>query len=215
MKRILFSLAVLLFVSLNVSAQKEVFFSETPRDSVSISGLQGIYMGPAAFHGGSGVAFDLGYLNELKLSNTISLMLGSNLYYSKYVKSIIYPDQGTNDNYHYYQPLYIYGNGIGLSAFAEPRWYFTYVNRAMKGKNLKLNTGWFLGLPLEMNTSILNAVSTPFRIELQLVPVIGYRYGFSNHFLLEASTGVGISLTDLPRFQPCSYLRIKAAYTFK
>jgi hypothetical protein len=211
MKQFLFTITFLLFVTLNVSAQSEVFFSTISRDSVSIYNTQGIFTGPAVFHGGVGVSYDIGYFNERKMTNTTSLILGGNLYFGKYVKSVI--SNGYSDSNSFSRPIYKYGFGMGLSAFAEPRWYFSFKNRYEKGRNVKLNTGWFLGLPLELNTSTLFADSTKLKLNLQLTPVLGYRIGFSKHFFMETDVGAGISLFGLYGIQPSLYLRIKAAYT--
>jgi hypothetical protein len=213
MKQVLFAITFLLMVSLNASAQREVFFSTISCDSVSIYNTQGIFIGPAVFHGGVGVSFDIGYFKERKMTNTTSLILGGNLYAGKYIKSVI--NAGYNNRNSFLAPIYAYGYGCGLSFFAEPRWYFSFKNRYEKGRNVKLNTGWFLGIPLELNTNTLFADSTKVELNLQLTPVLGYRVGFSKHFFMETDFGVGISLFHLPRFQLNSYLRIKAAYTFK
>lgn len=212
MKRLIICFSFAFLVSSSVYAQREIFFSTIPRDSVSISNTQGIFMGPASFHGGSGLSFDIGYFNERKMTNTTSLILGGNIYLGQYIKSVVYP--GYSDPYSYSRPIYEYGFGMGLSAFAEPRWYFAYKNRYEKGRNVKLNTGCFVGLPLELNTNTLFDDSINLELDLHLTPVLGYRLGFSHHFFMETSMGLGISLFNLPGIYMNSYLRIKAAYTF-
>lgn len=212
MKQLIVYFSFFFLVSLSVSAQKEVFFSTISRDSVSISSTQGIFIGPATFHGGSGLSFDIGYFNEKKMTNTTSLIFGGNIYLGKYIKSVITP--GYSDSNRFVRTIYDYGFGMGLSAFAEPRWYFMYKNRYEKGRNVKLNTGCFVGLPLELNTNNILANSTHFELNSQLTPVLGYRVGFSQHFFMETSAGLGISLFDLPGILVIPHLRIKAAYTF-
>ena len=212
MKQLIAGLSFSFLISLSVNAQKEVFFSTITRDSISISNTQGIFIGPSAFHGGSGVSFDIGYFNERKMTNTTSLILGGNIYTGQYIKSVIRPGYYSSNSYS--RPIYDYGFGMGLSVFAEPRWYFAYKNRYEKGRNVKLNTGGFLGLPLELNTNTLFADSLKFKLSSQLTPILGYRLGFSDHFFMETSIGIGISLFHLPKFQPTSHFRIKAAYTF-
>lgn len=212
MKQFIVFTAFSFFVLLSASAQHEVFFTTISRDSISISNTQGIFIGPAAFHGGVGLSYDLGYFSERKMMNTTSLILGGNLFFGKYVKSIIY--QGHYDNNSYTAPIYEYGFGCGLSLFAEPRWYFMYKQRYLKGRNVKQNSGLFLGLPLELNTNTLFADSTKLKLNSQLTPVLGYRIGFSKHFLMETDLGLGLSLFDLPNTLLVPYFRIKAAYTF-
>ncbi|NDP20205.1 MAG: hypothetical protein GZ091_03885 [Paludibacter sp.] len=212
MKKMLIS-SLLLLSFFSLSAQKEVFFTTIDKDSVSISSMQGIFIGPAAFHSGFGVSFDVGYFNEKRMTNSTSLILGGNIYLGKYIKSILY--SGYSNSNSFSRPIHEYGFGMGLTAFAEPRWYFTFKNRYEKGRNVKLNTGCFLGLPLELNTNTLFADSTKLKLNLFLSPIIGYRFAFSNHFFMETSAGLGISLFHLPEIQLNSYFRIKAAYTFK
>ena len=212
MKQLIICFSFAFLVSLSVNAQREVFFSTIPSDSVSISNTQGIFIGPAASHGEAGVSFDIGYFNERKMTNTTSLILGGNIFLGQYVKSVRY--QGYSDSYRYITPAFEYVFGMGVTAFVEPRWYFAYKNRYEKGKNVKLNTGCFLGLPLELNTNNLFDDSINLELDLQLTPVLGYRLGFSQHFFMETSMGLGISLFNLPGIYMNSYLRIKAAYTF-
>ncbi len=209
MKHVLVGLSFLL--ALPVFSQKEVFFSGVKPDSVSVVSLQGIFAGPAISHGGSGVTFDAGYFQEKRMTNSTSLLLGGNLFFGRYVKSFI--DPGYMDDQHFIAPTIDYGYGFGLSAFAEPRWYFNYKNRYLKGRNVKLNSGWFLGLPLELNTNTLFADSSNLKLNLQLTPVLGYRTAFSRNFFMEASMGMGFELFQLPSVYMIPHMRIKAAYT--
>ncbi len=212
MKQLIVCFSFAFFILLSVNAQKEVFFSTISRDSVSISNTQGVFIDFAALPGGVGGSFELGYFNEKRMTNTTSLILGGNIYFGKYVKSVIY--SGYSDSNSFSRPIYDYGYGMGLSASAEPRWYFMYKNRYEKGRNVKLNTGCFVGLPLDLNTNTLFADSTHFELNSQLTPVLGYRVGFSKHFFMETSLGIGVSLFHLPGLRLTSYFKFKAAYTF-
>jgi len=151
------------------------------------------------------------YFNELRMSSTTSIIFGAGIINSKYIKSVFtYQD---NSNFPVFE--YEYGYGIQLNLFAEPRWYFTYKNRYMKGAKTALNSGWFLGLPVELNSSVLNS-NKPFRANFLVDPTIGYRYALSNKFFIEGQIGLGYNnlLGDSYRFGIRGYLKIKAAYTF-
>lgn len=212
MKQLIVCFSFVFIVSLSVYAQREVFFSTIPRDSVSISNTQGISIDFAALPSGVGASFELGYFKEKKMTKTTCLIIGGNIYLGQYVKSVITP--GYSDSNRFVRTIYDYGFGMGLSAFAEPRWYFTYKNRYEKGRNVKLNTGCFVGLPLELNTSTLFTDSTDLKLNSQLTPILGYRLGFSQHFFMEISGGIGVSLFHLPGLQFSSHFKFKAAYTF-
>jgi hypothetical protein len=196
---------------LGISAQKEVYFADKIRDSISISSLKGVSASISTGDVQTISSLTFQYFNELKLNGTTSLTLGAGIINSVYIKSISYPDGG----YYYSSPVIEYGYGIQFNVFAEPRWYFTYKNRYLKGAKTTLNSGWFIGLPLELNTSVLNS-DKPFNPHLLVAPTIGYRYALSNKLFIEGQLGCGFNnfLGSYYSFGVMPYLKIKAAYIF-
>ena len=96
----------------------------------------------------------------------------------------------------------------------EPRWYLNYKNRTMKGKNVKLNSGWYLSLPVIFTTTpLINYYQ--FGINWKITPSFGYRYAFSNQLFVEGNINLGISpiYTHIAFVSP--FFNFKAAYTFK
>ena len=211
MKRILLSFAIIISSFTSVSAQKELYFSDKDRDSISISDLQGFSFDFADGHGITAGGLTVSYFNEHKLSSTTSLILSGGITNSMYIKSIINP---VGDPYYSTRPQINYGYGLQINLLTEPRWYFTYKNRYLKGSKTALNTGWFIGLPFEMNSSVLNSTQ-PLCLNLFLVPTLGYRYALSNKLFLEAQAGYGLSFKYFHSFQSLPYIKIKAGYTFK
>jgi len=202
---------LLFYLSITLSAQKEVYFADKVRDSVSISSLRGVSISLSTGNIETMYNFNIQYFNELKMSSASSLILGAGVINSKYIKSVYtYQDNSTLPVFEY-----DYGYGIQFNIFAEPRWYFTYQNRYMKGAKTALNSGWFLGLPVELNSSVLNS-KKKFSVNLLVSPTVGYRYALTNKFYIEAQTGLGFNnlLGDYYRFGISGYLKVKAAYTF-
>ncbi|HEY5591638.1 MAG TPA: hypothetical protein VIK55_11545 [Paludibacter sp.] len=204
MKRILISIAIIFISVTTVFAQKELYFKSEKEDSISITSLHGISMSVGTNFGSSGIqsSFDIGYFVETKLTKSVSLILGANLLNSSY-KSY------TSQN----NLTLISKYGLQLSLFAEPRWYFNYKNRVLKGKNGTLNTAWFLGLPIQLNTSYLNN-NQPIHLSLTTPLTIGYRQSINDKMFIEAAGGIGVN-TNFYSFTPIPYLKMKAGYTFK
>ena len=214
-KRIFLSL--ICFASLCVSAQKELYFESGKEDSISITSLQGFYGGVGLNFGSVGVngSFNIGYLNELKIGKTTSLILGASVFNSVYRK-YTFPEVTYSES-SYAQSTgigtYSIAYGIQLSLSAETRWYLNYKKRSIQGKDRTLNSGWFFGLPVEVTSSILNS-DTPLNMELFIAPSLGFRRALTEKLYLEGAAGIGCFVYDFSILRPAPYLRIKAAYTF-
>jgi len=204
MKRILILIAIIFISISTVFAQKELYFKSAKEDSISIKNLHGLAIGAGTNFASSGIqsSFDIGYFVESKLSKSMSLIWGANLLNSSY-KTYSSPNDLT----------IISKYGMQLSLFAEARWYFNYKKRVMKGKNGTLNSAWFLGLPIQLNTSYLNN-NQPIYLSLTTPLTIGYRQSINDKLFIEAAGGIGIS-TNFYSFTPIPYFKIKAGYTFK
>jgi len=204
MKRILLSFAIIISSFTSASAQRELYFNSDKEDSISITSLYGISMSVGTNFGPSGIqsSFDIGYFVEPKLTKSVSLILGANLLNSSYKSYTSQTDLSLISKY-----------GLQLSLFAEPRWYFNYKNRVLKGKNGTLNTAWFLGMPIQLYTSYLNN-NQPIRLSLVAPLTIGYRQSINDKLFIEAAGGIGVN-TNFYSFTPIPYFKIKAGYTFK
>jgi hypothetical protein len=211
MKKHLILPLVLFTVVFSTSAQKEVYFADKAKDSVSISGLHGLQFSTTVYSPLIDMPIGIGYLQELKLGRETSLLLSGNIQGSRIVKSMIptYDANGMNQDFIFQYAFDIIGN-----VQIEPRWYFYYQERYMKGKNTKHNSGWYVGLPVTFTTTPL---FTAYRFEMdwEAALSLGYRYALSKNVFLEASASWGVSrlydgfMIDAPK------LNLKAAYTFK
>ena len=206
---------LLFAVVFNTSAQKQVYFADKVRDSISISAIQGIQIGAtlSSSYDDLNVPASIGYFNEFKLGSTTSLILSGNISLVKAVKSFTI-SYITNDYGYYPVSNIVYERAISLGIKAEPRWYFSYKNRYLKGNNIKLNSGFFLSLPSEIYTSPLTKIYL-FRLNLSTAASFGYRYSFTNNFFIEPAVNLGISSDFINVSSLTPYLILKAAYTFK
>lgn len=215
MKKLFFFL-VLFQISASLFSQKEVYFADKSRDSISISAIQGIQIGATLSSGYDGlrVPASIGYFNELKLGSTTSLILSGNISLVKAVKSVT-TTYITNDIGSYPVSNIVYEPAFELDIKAEPRWYFSYKNRYLTGKDTKLNAGFFLSLPCGISTNPLTKFY-PFQLNLSTAASFGYRYAFANNFFIEPAANLGIGINFIKVSSPLTpYLSLKAAYTFK
>lgn len=197
-------------------SQKEVYFTDKSPDSISISAVQGIQIGATFSTGSNGlnVPVGVGYFNELKLGSTTTLIFSGNISLVKAIKSIT--NTLITDQYGTY-PIsnVVYETALKFDIKAEPRWYFSYQSRYMKGNNTKLNSGFFLSLPCELSTSPLTKFY-PFQLNLSTAASFGYRYAFTKNFFIEPAANLGIDINFIKIYSPLTpYLSLKAAYTFK
>jgi len=202
-----------MFVSLNVSAQKEIYFSDKPRDSVSIVGVRGIQLTTLLTSTQTGVSFpvSIGYFNELKSGNTTSFILSANI---GVTKAVISYKRILDSNGIYIGSDFTYGYGFQLNVKAESRLYFDYQKRYETGKTTKLNSGWFLGLPVEINTNPFTSYS-PFGLNLKTGPSLGYRGALSNRLFIEGAIGGSLNLYSFHYLQLTPDFNLKLAYIFK
>ncbi len=208
------STLILFAVILHTSAQKEVYFADKSRDSIAISAVQGIQVGATLSSGFNGlnVPVSIGYFNELKLGSTTSLILSGDISMVKATKSVTIT-YITNDYGTYPVSNIVYETALKLDIKAEPRWYFNYKNRYMKGNNIKLNSGFFLSLPCEISTNPLTKVY-PFQLNLSTAASFGFRYALTKNFFIEPAANLGIGLYNFRSLSTLTpYLSLKAAYT--
>jgi len=206
MKRILWLLSVSLVCSLASFAQQNVEISGKSNVSKSVSSLQGIYIGGGLSHGtdGGDGFLSIGFINELRMCHNISLILGGNILNSTYQKLNVINNQVVITTTY----------GVQLSLSAEARIYLDLEKRNLNGTFNKLNSGWFIGLPVEITSSYLNT-SLPFSAGILIAPSLGYRYALSDKMFLEAAGGLGLTLRSFRTFDAVPYLRLKACYTFQ
>lgn len=200
MKRILFIISFSIVYFINSFAQQNENVSSTSHDSISVNNLHGIYMGGGLSLAGSGskTFLSLGYLNEFNIKKNISVTLGGNIINSIYQKRSNIPLSTSVNAY-----------GIQLSVSAEMRAYLNWKNNNFN----RMNSGCFIGLPLEVFSSYLNTKEQ--RSDgVMIAPSVGYRYALSNKIFMEAAAGLGLSLRTFQVFDALPYIRLKACYRF-
>ena len=196
-----FVIVVYVCCSVGIFAQNKASVGSKQTDSLSITNLQAVYVGAGISLRTSGrySFISAGYLNEVKLSSNKSLILSANLLNSIYQKSIFVSNQFVESELVY---------GVQLSLAAEPRLYFDSSKQHLR----LLNTGWFIGLPVELSSSILNSDQI-LQPSILIAPSVGYRYALSSKFFMECAVGAGIMYKDFQRLDATPYFRLKACYT--
>ena len=196
----------------NADAQKLVRFSNVNKDTVKVDPVQGF-----SFSIESNPTGLLGYFHEMRIGKLSTFTLSGEGMVSKSIRKItpIYNDDGYNIG-----ADLDYGPGFYLRASAEYRLYFSLINRTMKGKTTLHNSGFYFSLPVTVMSGIINpsphlGSSWNFGNFLPyLKPAIGYRYAFSNRFLMEADVGLATYLNFDYGIQYNPVVSLKGAYTF-
>ena len=252
MRKYLFILFVSFIAFSGVIAQKEVYFSSTPTDSIKVQSMHGFeiesgintsnlltYNDPndKSFH----IPLYMGYFNEKRIASTWTLITRIGLNHSfgniahyKLVKDSMQMNDSiyhfTSQKIDYYKFEYQLTLGISI----EPRWYVGYKNRYLRG-NTKLNSGWFLSLPVSVSTILINTYKPDvyngllnYKIlgSFGATGVVGYRQAISKQWFLEGNCQL-INVSSQLSSQnntlyigrlwvtPLPGINIKAAYTFK
>ncbi len=254
MKQILFTIILILVSYLSVSAQKEVYFNTTKPEDIKVESMHGFEIGSAinasslfnpyySYGQSFGIPLSMGYFNEKRInpSWTLTTRIGlghgfMNLAHYIFVKDS-FPMNDTIQHFisqkfdHY---KFEYSLSIGISV--EPRWYFGYKKRYQIG-HAKLNSGWFLSLPLSLGTTLISTykpdmidetyyLNSKTYCSFGLSPSLGFRQAVSNHWFLEGNCTLINASSQLysiynkfgisqPWFTVFPGISIKAAYTFK
>jgi hypothetical protein len=195
---------------LHTFAQKEVYFADTITANQKVQSLHGIeislnpyklgYPEGAAFGELFNISGYIGYFNEMSIAKTGVMVFTLGIHNVLYDKIIVIDDYTITWEKDYFVFLHV---GI------EPRWYYTFNKLYEEGKS-RLNSGWFLGLPLSLEN--------PYHVfQLHMTPSLGFRSAFSNHLFLETSAGTGLYLyLNQSPIRPVLdyFVTLKIAYTF-
>jgi hypothetical protein len=192
-------LAMIFLYGNSLFSQKEIFFDNTPKDSIKVHTLSGIEIGYAGryeprmildlmggdvdptedFH-----SVQVNYLKEYPIFPTISLILKGGLGITQRPDFITSSPMGGDIL------GYKYNNSYGVILSAEPRWYYGYKRRFVEGK-AKLNSGGFFTLPLEYNS-----YTEPSRwsyVTILLSPQCGFREAIFDNIYIEGMLGCSLS----------------------
>ena len=230
MKQVCFVMSIIFLNLLELSAQKKDSVSileklpvevgthvsnlSTPKkDSVSVRNLQGLTFGVGTIVNESGftLAPNIGYFNEIKINKFSTLTLGGNLngsFNNQYLH-LTQIDQngystGTTDQNKF---------GLQLSVLCEPRLYLNALNPNLTQKKTLLNSGWYVGIPIELITTNIFSTYKPLQLYLSAPITIGYRKAINEKLFIEGSCGYGI-FTDFNSVIFTPNLKVKLAYTF-
>ncbi len=240
-----FALTLLSF--LRVYAQKEVFFDTLKIKDIKVQQMQGVEIGSGLYPTNifmnlsssikdNTIPIVISYFNEKRIASTWTLIsrikLQNNLSNSPVSSYDSINHSYQFDSNSHYQTTYSLELGVEI----EPRWYFGYKSRYQLGK-AQLNSGWYLSLPLQLSTTLINTYKYPQPenlityknlANLTLAPTIGYRQSVSKQLFFEANLRLAYStlyLYSINNHVNVSYsypsvtlfpeLSFKIAYTFK
>jgi hypothetical protein len=188
-----------IFVVQVVIAQQEIFFDNTPKDSIKIQTFSGIEVGytgkyePRMFQDLMSGSIDpleyfhsiqLNYFKEYRMFSTVSLILKGGFGISPTPDFITSsPMDGTILGYKFY-------NRYGIILSAEPRWYYGLKKRFVDGK-AKLNSGGFFTMPLEYNSYTYPDHYS--HVTIHLSPQWGFREALFSEFFIEGMLGCSLS----------------------
>jgi len=246
MKQILVTIALLFSIYLSVSAQKEVFFDTLKVKDIKVQQMQGIEIGsglypPKIFMILSAglkentIPITISYFNEKRIASTMTLISRIKLQ-NNLSNSPVFTYDSINHSYEFssnspHKTTYSLTLGVEI----EPRWYFGYKSRYQLGK-AQLNSGWYLSLPLQLSTTLIDTFKYPQPenlivnnnlANLILSPTIGYRQSVSKQLFFEANLKLASSTLNLysinnhvnVRYYPAvtlfPELNFKIAYSFK
>lgn len=241
MKKTLASLFFGLFVFLNASAQKEIYFNTTKPKDLKVETLKGVdlqigynpleILYPHRYF--NQIPYSASFFYEKRIAPTMTLKYSVGLYGST-LKMPVFTNDSILGGYSsgFGNKNYEQGYTLGLRVGIEPRWYWDFKKRA-ELNNAKLNSGWFLSLPFNYEYTLYTSYKPTYPPNYQpvtyrsygymtLMPTIGYRQSITKNIFLEGSFGYGMgySLGSVNRnfysfFNTTNpELKFKAAYTF-
>lgn len=233
------TLCITILVCLQIMAQKELKASDSTVFNVnSLKGVElKIELPYAPYYepySSIGAPLHFNYVNEKALSSSSTLLLKAGI---NIRPGVFYEDTTINfetdpsRKTDYKVAFCSFGFNIG----AEPRWYWNFQKRA-HARKLKLNSGWFLSLPLEINFPQVAMLygptiryEKPDWITEQLIILYsagistGYRFALSDKLYLESSMEIqasgdrtknGDNYSSWP-IEILPQLEIRLNYTFK
>jgi hypothetical protein len=221
MKRLVISIICSFLILFPVLSQKAVRFIHVDKDSVKVQSMQGINLNidkniVSHFPFSYGFWGRLGYFNEFRIGKLSTLSFSGDISFNRTIKDF---NINLDDNTLSSNMDITYGIGIYAGLSVDYRLYLFYINRLLKGKNTRLNSGLFLSIPANLTSSdLFPAKDSPFEGHFQLTPYlspgIGYRHAFSNHFFMEGKAGLTIYGLELGEFYAQPFINVRASYTF-
>jgi hypothetical protein len=172
-------------------AQQEIFLDNTPKEKIKLNNIRGVdfstsimsdeYYPFDPFH--VDIHYQFNYFQELRLFSSFGVVLKGGMKMNR--RFITKGDIGdTGDS-----GTQLLQNSLINSTYGEahivvePRWYFSYFYRYKAG-NATLNSGWFIGIPVELNSNLTSYVS------FSTNPTLGFRQAITKSLFIEGGIGV-------------------------
>ncbi len=212
---------------MKVTSQKEVFFDNTPKESVAVQKLKGFEIGYTGATRSTFLdllfnssltdiyqpnevlnTFQVAYFREHKLFHSAVVIIKGGLHLTP-IKHGSFIHNGFEQTFTGYRYVQYYGFHLTL----EPRWYMGFRKRFSMGK-AKLNSGAFLTCPLEY----ICTINPSSNIEMCLSPQLGFRQALSNHLFIEGNLGAKLTNNGLIFLQSedyWTYIRVSPTASLK
>ena len=191
-------------------AQQEIFLDNTPKEKIKLNNIRGVdfstsimsdeYYPFDPFH--VDIHYQFNYFQELRLFSSFGVVLKGGM---KMNRRFITKGE-VNDNRDKYTQLLensLFNSTYGEAHIVvEPRWYFSYFYRYKTGK-ASLNSGWYIGIPVELNSNLTSYVS------FSTNPTLGFRQAITKSLFIEGGIGVVPILgTDWTSLAPNASLKL-------
>ncbi len=187
------TITVLLLISTftTLFAQQEIFLDNTPKEKIRLNNVRGIDLS-ASIMSDEYYPFDpfyvdihyqFNYFQELRLFSSFGVVLKGGMKMNRrFITKGGIVDTGDSGTQLLLNSLInsTYGEA---HLVVEPRWYFSYFYRYKAG-NAALNSGWYIGLPVELNSNLTSYIS------FSTNPTLGFRQAITKSLFIEGGLGV-------------------------
>ncbi len=229
--------AMLLLGAATVSAQQEIYFNDTNVNTKDIQiekSIQGVSIGTEGVdmltreYNKLSFPVYVHYFREDRIAPTLSMHTFAGLKNGFDHTRVFYIDGEANVG-----PAHTYYN-LSAHVGTELRWHVGLRTRYLKNKLTCHNDGWFLAVPIELQTPLLHQPDgfwaqqwrpDMFTLQANVGIKAGYTHSFNAHWLMEVSAqytpfgfyfdryGADFSFHD--RLRDMFRLELKAVYVFK
>ena len=187
------TITVLLVISTftTLFAQQEIYLDNTPKEKIKLNNLKGFEFSGTVINNNNDIFYPYGidilyqfnYFQELRLFSSVGLLLKGGMTMNRRLML----KGEVNDNRDKYTQLLensLFNSTYGEAHIVvEPRWYFSYFYRYKTGK-ASLNSGWYIGIPVELNSNLTSYVS------FSTNPTLGFRQAITKSLFIEGGLGV-------------------------
>ena len=191
MRILVISTLIILSSFSSLFSQQTIYLDNTPKEKIKLNNIRGIdfYAGILSddyypfdpFY--VDIHYQFNYFQELRLFSSFGVVLKGGMKMNRrFITKGDIGDTGDSGTQLLLNSLInsTYGEA---HLVVEPRWYFSYFYRYKAG-NAALNSGWYIGIPVELNSNLTSYLGVSTN------PTLGYRQAVSKSIFIEGGLGV-------------------------